>query len=422
MDSYQKNQAYNYRFRYGSGGMYPDIPPYTPMETWTTQGYSDGLRNLSGYKNPDWRKQVARGENASTSLTATEKVRYWDGYVEPYYYRQFRYDGNPSKPDAWNFEAGDFLGVRTTQFEMPDEISQDTLNAVSRVLHKKYTDAVTGFRSGVFLGELQEAIHMIRSPLRTFRQGVDRYLDHVTKTRWIRGRDRRAKTRFVRDSWAEYSFGWAPTLNDIKNGYETLQRAPNWTDVKIRAKGTQSRVTDTGTSLVWTGDGLANLQRTIVKYDSGILYSGAVKARVSSARQAEASLWGFRLDEFVPTVYELIPYSWLVDYFSNLGDVIDAYSTNWVSLSWLTKTTSKTAEKQMKTEFDYKRTKSNLGSRFKYAFGNAATGIVRRKDVSRVRNAAIPMPTLTFRLPGTSTKFLNLAALARFGKRDIPFL
>lgn len=42
----------------------------------------------------------------------------------------------------------------------------------------------------------------------------------------------------------------------------------------------------------------------------------------SAERLIELS--GFRPDRFVPTLYELLPWSWLVDYVSNLGTVIDS--------------------------------------------------------------------------------------------------
>lgn len=47
---------------------------------------------------------------------------------------------------------------------------------------------------------------------------------------------------------------------------------------------------------------------------------------------------GLTIQEFVPTVWELIPYSFVVDYFTNIGDVVNyAYSAN---LNWVYKSAS----------------------------------------------------------------------------------
>jgi hypothetical protein len=131
----------------------------------------------------------------------------------------------------------------------------------------------------------------------------------------------------------------------------------------------------------------------------------------------ELENWGFSPDNFVPTIYNLIPWSFLVDYFSNIGDVIDAMSIRNVGLAWGCKTT----RQQVDWRIDYAQpvavaTDPNF-------FKDIRVETFTRKDPvskatvfsrERISDVTVGVTDISFRIPGVDNprKWLNIAALA----------
>lgn len=55
-----------------------------------------------------------------------------------------------------------------------------------------------------------------------------------------------------------------------------------------------------------------------------VRYRGRIDAQVDAPVWNNLDLFGFSAKEFVPTLWELLPWSFLVDYFTNVGDILDA--------------------------------------------------------------------------------------------------
>ena len=65
-----------------------------------------------------------------------------------------------------------------------------------------------------------------------------------------------------------------------------------------------------------------------------VTYRGAYVYRRPDGNFGIPELFGVDLSSVAPTSWELIPYSWLVDYFTDVGSAIDAVSIRLVEFGW----------------------------------------------------------------------------------------
>jgi hypothetical protein len=259
---------------------------------------------------------------------------------------------------------------------------------------------------------------MLKSPAHALRQSIDKYFRTVTKRarRTSRGR----QNAVVRETYLEYSFGWKPLINDI-NDIAKLVSGANDTYLKeIEATATVpiesiSSKVQSGMSSMTIWFNYKTLGQVMVRY------KGAVSASFEKPPSL-AEFTGFGLSNFVPTIWNLIPYSFLVDYFTNIGNVIDAASLGSVRLAWGCRSERKSFQYQL-----------GAGDS---PFTNTPTTILIHKSVnlsgfhseqsastrSRVTSVSAGIADTQFRIPGVDQpwKWLNIGALASL--RQLPFL
>lgn len=121
----------------------------------------------------------------------------------------------------------------------------------------------------------------------------------------------------VANAWLSLHFGWAPLMQDIHSALEILDKPPR--ELKIRGSGRYSPPR-------WGQlDG----------YGSGIYNYGIFSCRmganqvVTNAAHAQMSALG--LVNPAAVAWELVPYSFVVDWFGNVGQVLESY-TDFVGL------------------------------------------------------------------------------------------
>jgi hypothetical protein len=120
-----------------------------------------------------------------------------------------------------------------------------------------------------------------------------------------------------------------------------------------------------------------------------------------------AQLSGFSWTEFVPTAYELLPFSFVLDYFSNVGSVLSAgYAskgyTSWVSVSTRTEASVKVVEVPKFQNFSGYTRPIEIGS----------PGMTESKRIIVTRSASMPDVEVSFDLP-SKKQVLNLAILVK---------
>jgi hypothetical protein len=124
---------------------------------------------------------------------------------------------------------------------------------------------------------------------------------------------------------------------------------------------------------------------------------------------------GFDWSNFVPTLWEILPWSFAIDYFTNIGDVLSAWSFPLSAITWAQSTLRNSHEF---TVDGYGPTGHQQEDTIAYAYKLVQLSLDRAKGgLTYVRRESVDpfsmLPVLQVRLPGLgSLKWLNLAALA----------
>jgi hypothetical protein len=132
----------------------------------------------------------------------------------------------------------------------------------------------------------------------------------------------------------------------------------------------------------------------------------------------ESRLLGFDPSSFLPTVWELIPYSFLIDYFTNIGDVIEGWSQLGINLAWCNRTTKKSLVVKSSSFSNKLISKQLTGLNYEAVSFEPSLGVVEKSVVSRAQFNGVRNPGLIFRMPSFgSQKWLNIAALV-YGRNN----
>lgn len=185
---------------------------------------------------------------------------------------------------------------------------------------QKLTSASGSFKSLVPLAESRE----LRGLVNTMADSVPTVLHSITDLR--HGRIKDAFSR-ASDLWLAWSFGFSPLMEDAKglaNAIASRIEKPSF--VRIHGSSESSSVVD-ATNPFDEGVGAYTTSSTtiVIKQTCRSTYIGTYDTSVGSGvnYRTAADNFGISIPELVPVAWELIPYSFVIDYFTNIGDVIN---------------------------------------------------------------------------------------------------
>jgi hypothetical protein len=218
---------------------------------------------------------------------------------------------------------------------LPDYLQNDINLAKAYTLTKCYSEAAEpDWQSTVFAQELGKTIQMIRRPLKGSLDLIAKYKRTVNASLKYKGK-RLTSTEAQLGAWAnahlEYRYGWKPLMQDIGDAIKAMTTAVN----AAGSAGLRSRhVTRDGWrgNASGRGDVTANVcpgyQASTVHYehlftvrvDSGLIYDIVEPSKGEAIRYA----LGLTLDQVPSHAWEVVPFSFVVDWFVNVGDFLNA--------------------------------------------------------------------------------------------------
>jgi hypothetical protein len=256
----------------------------------------------------------------------------------------------------------------------------------------------------IFLGELRETAGMLKG----------RTLQFFSKIRRDFRRLKKSPAKALSALWLEVQFGWRPFINDIDNLKDAII-AERSHRTRVSAIGKSSPKSVVTTAMVGFGNGgyeSMKTSRTTTKSSTrvvGLLSFDKLRAIYDDNR--ELSRYGFDSSQFIPTLVELIPYSWLVDYFTNIGDIINASQVETRGLVYHVASTKKLTDVEI--EYSNMLVPASSGA-LRYVPGSfqAPSHKARRFTFTRVIPATLVPSFATTYPPLMSTKWVNVLAVA----------
>lgn len=323
--------AYYYDFHEQAGSILQDVSTKTVNPVRVQDSFT-------GVKNPYWKQQIRLEQSAGTPASGSF-LRIDVPYID--------HLQRASRLAFSEHHVHSVLGCPSTDFAATigtvSPGSGASASVISEVISRCYSDflskaksAQSSFESGQDLAEWHQSVNLILHPMTGLRKHILSYLSSVKKLKFKYKKAANLK-KAVADAYLEFNFGWRPLAFDISDGIAGLskERMPS---VTISSKATKHHTV--ATSLV-NRSGSFPSYKVHTKIDS--YYSVRLKGVVHTYRNGKppSLLQEFQLlpEDFAPTAWDLIPYSFVVDYFVNIGDIIRAYSFPSSSIAWVNQST-----------------------------------------------------------------------------------
>jgi len=420
------SENYNVTRTSSSGGLFSVYTASTAGRelVWGKQ-FSNGLSGgnsvtFTPYSHDNWRRSIAQG------LEVTSRI---DGSQYDIQNRQFKFLQMDTIVDSAGLDygvghvgaTGDALAYADTPSAPSTSLDRANNQALSS-LAQKINAAQHALQGGTVIGELRETLGMIRHPGQAIYRGVGQYLGGLKKV--VKGTAPRSRKRIdvVAESWLEYSFGWKPLFNDVRDGMKALSQIRN-------GRMPRKTVTATGTDSAGPNEptlrsdnyGPVKIRYQVGQYSkSSVKYTSSVMVKTPDDRGGIAQILGLDLPNFIPTLWELIPYSFLVDYFTNVGDIIQAQSNPTATVNWTVKGTCVEATCKVDVpRCDITPSGNPYATRSTLAWQPVSGAGVTRRLVTRDSYMGSLVPNLQFQIPGFGLKWLNLGSLAVTHRRAI---
>lgn len=302
-------------------------PPYEtggPFEKWTVEPHFSYPQSPGIYAGVNGNSRYEYRGSFCCNLTANDKGSWFD-YTS----------------------GGVYLDLPTTVVTAPFTNSWGDFSSYGPKAWKKYQPGQSIADAAVFIGELSDVPRMLKTTAKWFsREYISRF-----------GRNPRGSVKILADNWLNTQFGWLPFVSDLRKFYRAWKTADDvykqivrdngqWikrvgTVMEDRSETVMAEVTNGNyhypllasyyyPSYPQRGNGkVVRIKEDRAWFAARYRYYVPDIGSVVFKRKAIAHLYGLDLNPAV--LWELIPWSWLVDWFTNFGDVLRNSSTGLLS-------------------------------------------------------------------------------------------
>lgn len=390
---------------------------------WNTDNFGlyQVTRQRTGTNKPHWRDIIRAGGNATTAMTAVMESADYTRTKSTTDFSIWKDPGNPSALYRRENTGDTFLRNNQNSAILGTSIYSSKFstsfvdNLARASFYKKLRAIDTQFEGYIFAGELAETLHMLRNPLVGIRSLSKGFLDTLGK------RKRANPKKWLNDigsAWLEQSFGWNPLLNDVKDAVKAYERLVKPVKTFKVSSGSKKwyDATKLNDSKHWPG--------FVAQYDQGnyyhtvsssiierhsVRYKGAIVNNTNAPHWQNQDLFGFEPQNFVPAAWELLPWSFLADYFTNIGDILTSSIVSTRNVAWVNKTVI--IEVQKDGVFNAVAGPGPGAGWINQVVSGRGSHRFTHKSVSRSSDVGLSLPTLQINFDLTGGQLANIDAL-----------
>jgi hypothetical protein len=387
-----------------------------PMTSTILSGVSTETTTKSGVSVPSYREKLRSGLNATSpySVIATRRRAthgYAIGVMSQSFSGQFK---TVSRKIQGRFAPYTLADTGGSSF-VTNAINEGTLAFLKRVRKKQ-----TLFQGGIFLGEFKQALHGIMNPAGAIKDLMTRNLFAYDKLRRRRYKSKKHFRSVIRSTWLEWAFHWAPLISDAEDAAKALAEQIGKFRREIEPVHHKLDFT-TGLGSVSVNDAYIPSSSIICHrlVTTGTIqvqssHAGGVRCAAYGGANSgfDSRLWGLHPRDFVPTIWELIPFSWAIDYFSNIGEVLTCWSYGTSGLVWYSRTDKVTRSCTTTASLNEEQNVKTYVSNPRWLSGHGSPSSSTHSRFTLNRGSVVYSPTVSWNIefPGWR-KAINLASV-----------
>lgn len=382
---------------------------YSSENTQTDILLGSNVRVLN--ENRSWKQQVAIGADASTNYSRSEWLMYRPPITYATGYDKWPAYGVDRTCQGYWIHTGSGL---LTPFSGDDV---ETRDAALMKLKNRLRSHYGSTQSMAPLAELRE----LRTSIRGFTGMTTEFLHDLLSIRRTKGK---SALKYAANAWLGFNFGAKPLVGEIAENIQAVENYLNRTDHRSRVSGKQKKEWVSSAKEL---NGAAMLSGGLdtyheVKHTLSYQYAGAFTTSVEAANNYGVSdHFGLQWKELIPTFWELVPYSWAVDYFTSVGAYLnDTFEVPSGDLTYLYMNRLYTMSVRSRTEVR-KYNYASYPPRYGVSSVNCIPGHYEYFSFSRTKLATLPHIGMRFKSAdeigfNAVNKLLNLASVLVSGR------